>query len=53
MSRRQLITNGMYVYYIDMILPHLTEGAAYLYYRRLLQRLAVLILDPPRTPASG
>jgi hypothetical protein len=23
MSRRQLITNGMYVYYIDMILPHL------------------------------
>ncbi len=29
MSRRQLITNGMYVYYIDMILPHLRLGGTY------------------------
>ena len=29
MSRRQLITNGMYVYYIDMILPHLRLAGTY------------------------
>lgn len=29
MSRRQLITNGMYVYYIDMILPHLRLAGVY------------------------
>lgn len=29
MSRRQLITNGMYVYYIDMILPHLRKAGTY------------------------
>ena len=29
MSRRQLITNGMYVYYIDMILPHLRAAGTY------------------------
>jgi hypothetical protein len=29
MSRRQLITNGMYVYYIDMILPHLRLADTY------------------------
>ncbi|SEQ48040.1 hypothetical protein SAMN03159444_01784 [Pseudomonas sp. NFACC02] len=29
MSRRQLITNGMYVYYIDMILPHLRVAGTY------------------------
>ncbi|MDH5521165.1 MAG: hypothetical protein OEZ14_11615 [Acidimicrobiia bacterium] len=29
MSRRQLITNGLYVYYIDMILPHLRLAGVY------------------------
>src|SRR6516162_9503656 len=29
MSRRTLITNGMYVYYIDMILPHLRLAGTY------------------------
>ena len=29
MSRRQLITNGMYTYYIDMILPHLRISGTY------------------------
>jgi len=29
MSRRQLITNGLYVYYIDMILPHLRLAGTY------------------------
>jgi len=29
MSRCQLITNGMYVYYIDMILPHLRVAGTY------------------------
>ncbi|HEY0179306.1 MAG TPA: hypothetical protein VGC30_06715 [Dokdonella sp.] len=29
MSRRQLITNGMYTYYIDMILPHLRVAGTY------------------------
>jgi hypothetical protein len=29
MSRRQLITNGMYVYYVDMILPHLRLAGTY------------------------
>lgn len=29
MSRRQLITNGMYTYYIDMILPHLRLAGTY------------------------
>jgi hypothetical protein len=29
MSKRQLITNGMYVYYIDMILPHLRLAGTY------------------------
>jgi hypothetical protein len=29
MCRRQLITNGMYVYYIDMILPHLRLAGTY------------------------
>ena len=29
MLRRQLITNGMYVYYIDMILPHLRLAGTY------------------------
>lgn len=29
MSRRQLITNGMYIYYIDMILPHLRLAGTY------------------------
>ncbi|HKT74065.1 MAG TPA: hypothetical protein VJQ47_14335 [Steroidobacteraceae bacterium] len=29
MSRRTLITNGMYVYYIDMILPHLRAAGTY------------------------
>lgn len=28
-SRRTLITNGMYVYYIDMILPHLRKAGTY------------------------
>jgi hypothetical protein len=28
-SRRTLITNGMYVYYIDMILPHLRRAGTY------------------------
>ena len=29
MSRRQLITNGMYVYYVGMILPHLRRAGTY------------------------
>ncbi|MFT4582869.1 MAG: hypothetical protein ACI915_000363 [Gammaproteobacteria bacterium] len=29
MCRRQLITNGMYVYYIGMILPHLRRAGTY------------------------
>jgi hypothetical protein len=29
MSRRQLITNGIYTYYIDMILPHLRVSGTY------------------------
>ncbi len=29
MSRRQLITNSMYTYYIDMILPHLRVAGTY------------------------
>jgi hypothetical protein len=29
MTRRQLITNGLYVYYIDMILPHLRLAGVY------------------------
>ncbi|MGI4758214.1 MAG: hypothetical protein ACRYGF_15375 [Janthinobacterium lividum] len=29
MSRRQLITNGMYTYYIGMILPHLRAAGTY------------------------
>jgi len=29
MSRRQLITNGIYSYYIDMILPHLRKAGLY------------------------
>ncbi len=29
MSRRQLITNGMYVYYIGMIMPHLRRAGTY------------------------
>jgi hypothetical protein len=29
MARRQLITNGMYVYYVDMILPHLRLAGTY------------------------
>jgi hypothetical protein len=29
MSRRQLITNGMYVYYVGMILPHLQRAETY------------------------
>jgi hypothetical protein len=29
MCRRQLITNGMYVYYVDMILPHLRLAGTY------------------------
>ena len=29
MSRRQLITNGMYVYYAGMILPHLRRAGTY------------------------
>lgn len=29
MSRRTLITNGLYVYYIDMILPHLRLAGTY------------------------
>ena len=28
-SRRTLITNGQYVYYIDMILPHLRKAGTY------------------------
>ena len=29
MCRRQLITNGMYVYYVGMILPHLRRAGTY------------------------
>ena len=29
MCRRQLITNGMYVYYAGMILPHLRRAGTY------------------------
>ena len=29
MSRRQLITNGIYSYYIDMVLPHLRKAGLY------------------------
>jgi len=29
MSRRQLITNGVYVYYVGMILPHLKRAGTY------------------------
>lgn len=29
MCRRQLITNGMYVYYVGMILPHLRKAGTY------------------------
>jgi hypothetical protein len=29
MSKRQLITNGMYVYYVGMILPHLRRAGTY------------------------